>query len=146
MTKNFTIGAFLLFMIITIFLFSYGTHGTKSYDPDIINTATTTNATPSNLVTIALATGQTMRVVVDIIAISGNNRMRGRKTAAIKNISGTLSIVGATVTDIVPPIGDVALAAAGFDISISGTNVIVPVTGITATTINWVANTTFIIN
>ncbi len=133
-------------IIIALCIFSFGIKGTKAYDPDIINTVTTTNATPSNIVSMPVATGQTVRLVVDIIGISGNNRLRGRKTACVKNIGGTLSIVGATITDIVTTIGDVALATAGWDISISGTNIIVPVTGIAATTINWISNTTYIIN
>lgn len=117
-----------------------------AYNPEIINSATTTDATPVNIFTFALATGQTIRIVVDILGVSGNNRLRGRKTACIKNISGTLSIIGSIASDIVATSSDAPLAAAGFDIGVSGTNVIVPVTGIVATTINWTSNTTYILN
>jgi hypothetical protein len=146
MAEKIGISAVVSILVLAICLWAFNIKGTKAYDPDIINTVTTTNATPTNILTVSLATGQTIRIVVDMLASSGNNRFRGRKTACIKNISGTLTVLGGTVTDIVTPVSDAGLADAAFNITTSGTTVIVPVTGIAATTIVWNSNATYILN
>lgn len=112
-----------------------------SYDPIVRATAQTTNATPTTLYSYALGTGKTMRIEADILGSSGNNRMRGITTATVKNISGTLSVVGASPVDIAAIVQDAALLTASYTITVSGTNVIIQVTGVLATTIDWISNT-----
>ncbi len=113
----------------------------KAYEPVLRSTVSTTNATPTTLYSWSIASGQTVRLVVDLLAKSGNNRLRGIKSATVKNISGTLTVVGATVSDLAAIVADPALVSAGWTITTSGTNVIIQVTGIAATNIDWVSNT-----
>src|ERR1700754_1042415 len=105
-----------------------------AYFPPQIATGTTTDATPNSVVTLPLASGQTMNITVGFSAFSGNNRAYTRKFAQIKNISGTLSIVGGGPTDIVTLLSDAGLGAVSATISVSGTNVLLRVTGIVLTT------------
>lgn len=71
-----------------------------------------------------------------IVARSATGSAFLRKGANIRRIGGTLSRVG-SVLDLVTPAVDLALTGILADISVSGTNVQVTVTGLAATSITW---------
>lgn len=104
------------------------------------NTLQTTNATPSTVLPIPLtSSGDYLRVTVQMAGKTGNDMLSGVKYATVKNVAGTLSIVGGSVQDIVTTLTDGVMSGASWAITTSGTNVIIQVTGIAATTINWSA-------
>lgn len=131
----------------------YATNGTATrrlldnIQVDSLVNITTTNATPSTVLSIPIPNdGDYSTITVDMTGKSTNDYIRGIKTATIANKSGTLAIIGTTPQDIVTTISDAALATATFTITTSGTNAIIQVTGIAATTINWRAIITYKIN
>lgn len=102
-----------------------------------VGTLQTTNATPGNVVTVAIPTSSVMLLNVFITG------RQGTVTAAVgyelvgvyKNSAGTVTLIGAVATPLTAE--DAGLAACAVALVISGTNVLVQVTGIAATTIEW---------
>jgi hypothetical protein len=97
------------------------------------NTVQTTDATPTALSTIAIASDSAVTINA---YISGANAdfsdvTGGSVQATVRNDSGTLTIVGTSL-----PIVN-ASTTGTFDIIVSGTNALVQVTGLAATTYNW---------
>jgi hypothetical protein len=58
------------------------------------------------------------------------------KRANIRRVGGTLARVG-TALDLLAPVLDVALSTATADIVVSGTQILVRVTGVAATSVTW---------
>lgn len=105
-------------------------------------TVQTTNATPTTIATIPLTTsGATL--VLSSVDVTGNPSGAGSvwnlKRCAIKNNAGTLTKVGGATVVPTPTQRTAPISTADFDIVISGTNVLIQVTGEAATTINWKA-------
>lgn len=110
---------------------------------------TTTNATP-------LVSAASSRVIasgtcgyVELTA-SARNTVNGasmvmRRMRCFKNVAGVLSIVG-NAGAILPAIGDAAMLTALFDAVATGTTLQPRVTGIAATTIEWLIETCYTLN
>lgn len=100
-------------------------------------TLQTTNATPGNLLTIAIPTGGVVVLDGYVVSRIGTITSGAGYTfqATYKNNAGTVTLIGAALTPLVAE--DAGLAAASIALVISGTNVLVQVTGIAATTIEW---------
>lgn len=102
-------------------------------------TLQTTNATPGNVLTIAIPTGGVVVVEVVVVARIGTVSSGAGYTtqATYKNNAGTVTLIGAALAPLIAE--DAGLASASIALAISGTNVNVQVTGIAATTIEWAA-------
>lgn len=105
-------------------------------------TVQTANATPTTIATIPLTTsGATL--VLSSVDVTGNPSGAGSvwnlKRCAIKNNAGTLTKVGGATVVPTPTQRTAPISTADFDVVISGTNVLIQVTGEAATTINWKA-------
>lgn len=112
-----------------------GTYGLKTAS------ATTTNATPTPVGSIATLTDNTMLVKVYIVGdTSTNTSVAYEKTARVVNSAGVVTILTIT-SDYTSESG--ALAAASATIVASGVNISAQVTGVAATTIDW--KVTFVI-
>lgn len=102
-------------------------------------TVQTTNATVTTIVTITTQSDKCYTVVVDVSGLQsgGSNGVGYVRAATVRNDSGTLTQVGTTTA--MHTAEDAALAACDVTVAISGTNILVQVTGIAATTIDWKA-------
>lgn len=99
---------------------------------------TTTDATTTTIATIPLPTsGDRILLTIKMTGESGNDDLYGLKIAGIKNNAGTLAATGSVTPDIVPIVTDAALFGSTYTVTTSGTNILVRVTGLAATTINW---------
>lgn len=98
--------------------------------------ATTTDATPTTVMTIPLPTDSVSIIDVKVLIKTTTAFAVEHKEAYYKNDSGTITQIS-TTNVITPNTGDAAINLADFDFSISGTNVLVQVEGIAATTIEW---------
>lgn len=103
--------------------------------PATTTTVSTTDATPTTLATIAVPTGNAITISGIVVARNTtstiNNATGGRFTATAINTAGTVTLAGPT---------DVLVSATStgtFDVIVSGTNLVVQVTGIAATAYNW---------
>lgn len=100
-------------------------------------TVVTTDATPTTLLTIPLATAS--RVILAEGNVVGKNSTpqltTWRLLASFRNVAGTVSQEGAT--DTLHEKAGAPLASADVNYVVSGTNVLVQVTGVAATTIEW---------
>lgn len=108
-------------------------NGEQEFD-ELISTV---DATPTTIFTFPILTGQKNRVVFNVEASSGNNCAFGMRANIFKNVSGTVSKIGATDEDLINPVMDAALIGIAFSSQVSGTNLIVQVTGLIATNIDW---------
>lgn len=126
----------------------YGTTGqvltaTTGSDPawsnpgELTATFTTSDATPTTVVTIAPITGEvvTVEAVLDGIKSDGNSSVGGKKIRTfLRNASGTLSQSSETTTQAVNYLGG-GLTTATFTITTSGSDIIIQFTGEASTTI-----------
>ena len=98
----------------------------------------TTNATPLNAITIAIPTNGCYSITAEVFGKNASNtdRLHGIKRATIRNNAGTLSLLG-TVKDISTTDREGTLSTASFTITTSGTNALIQLTGVAATTIKW---------
>lgn len=107
-----------------------------------IATVSTTDATPTALVTIAVATNTALTINGFVVArnTSGtiNNATGGRFTCTAINTGGVITFAAS------PDVTTQATSTASFNTVISGTNIVVEVTGIAATNYNWKTNYTTI--
>lgn len=102
----------------------------------VMNTVTTTDATVTTLATITLPTAAVVLVRLGVIAKTSTPAGAGwTMDGGFKNVSGTVSQIGATVTTI--SLQDVALSLASIAFDVTGATCRVRVTGIAATTIDW---------
>lgn len=106
---------------------------------DMSAVVTTTDATPTTIATIPLATsGTTGALTFEVTGnTAGGGRIYNLKRVGIANKAGTLNLVGGSVTAPTPTQRDSPLTTADFTVAISGTNALIQVTGEAATTINW---------
>lgn len=97
----------------------------------------TTDDTPTTIITIPLATaGAVIMIETNVIGKDATPDLTSfRQTGSFKNVGGTVSQVGATTE--VHAHADAGLNTASVDYAISGTNILVQVTGISATNITW---------
>lgn len=96
----------------------------------------TTNATPTTIATIATTTNATnlIEVYVKAYQTSATNYGVWKRTLTVTNVSGTptIQLVNSDVTKT-----SSGLKATSVTFSVSGSNILVQVTGIDATTIDW---------
>lgn len=104
---------------------------------EFVGTVTTTNASTATLFTMPVPTGQRMRIVANVTATIGTSASFTIIANIAKNNSGTLTLVGSPDSTIGTPIAEAAFTGSSIAFVTSGTNMIVQVTGIAATTINW---------
>ena len=97
------------------------------------DTVQTTDATPTTISTIAVASNSAVTINAYISGASADfsDVTGGSVQATVKNTAGTLTIVGTSL-----PIVN-ASTTATFDIIVSGANALIQVTGLAATTYNW---------
>lgn len=103
--------------------------------PNGWGTYTTTDGSANTLHQILTATGDTLTVLAVIGARSGSNGAGYGILGTFKNISGSLIQVGTTTA--LHTAEDAGLTACSVAFSVSGANLLVQVTGIAATTIEW---------
>lgn len=96
----------------------------------------TTNDTPTTILTIPIPNNSVSMIDVKVLFKSSSAYGVEHKEAYYKNNSGTLTQIS-TTNEITPNTGDASLSSADLDFSVSGTNVLIQVTGIAATTIEW---------
>ena len=100
------------------------------------NSITTTDATPTNVLTITPELGTVGILEVRVWGNSGEDIIAGIKAVRFKRI--TTTGIG-TVYDIMAVNNDAGLSGATFSIVASAPDILVQVTGLAATTINWSA-------
>ena len=95
----------------------------------------TTNATPTTISTLAIGTSKIhcYRVVLAGLQSNSSNGAYYERLAGYKNNAGTVTLIGSAAS----PITAEDNAAWDITLTISGTNVLVQVTGAAATTIEW---------
>lgn len=100
-----------------------------------ISTVQTSDATPTSLATVTPASNSVTTITGKIAAASADysDATGGSFTAVAVNASGTLTLVGTPFVTIN------ASSTASFNVIVSGSDLIVQVTGIAATTYNWTA-------
>jgi adhesin HecA-like repeat protein len=100
-------------------------------------TQTTSNATPTNIAgsSYAVATSNAIQYEARIVArdVTNSASSSWRITGTFYNNGGTVSQQG-SATIVTEQLSNAGL---GVDLVISGTNVLVQVTGLAATTVNW---------
>jgi hypothetical protein len=105
--------------------------------------ATTASDTPTNVTTtsVALATGDVIRIRTRTVAKTTGGALGGSwsTTASFKNVAGTVSQIGST--NQTAGQRDASLNSASVGYVISGTAVIVEVTGLNATQVEWTLRT-----
>lgn len=101
-------------------------------------TGQTTNATPLTILTYAHLDAACMasEAVVQARDAAGNVKTWKLALVTKRTAGGNTAAVG-SLQNLMTAQGDSALSSAAATISASGTNVVVQVTGIAATTINW---------
>lgn len=144
-----TLAADAVYKVTTQGVADYNLYANGEYIISPTTVQTTTNST-TPFATLLTATylpnsGDTMRLKANIWAKSGNNRVWVAVDSLVKNIGGTISIVGSAAD--FTKISDGALATSALSVTTDGTtNVVVNVVGIAATTIDWYGEITFRVN
>ncbi len=101
----------------------------------IIDTTTTGDATPTTLSTIATTTDSAYVITSNVVAVStAGDSLNIKQSCKVNNIGGVLSALTIFDTSIV---SDAALATASVSFIASGTNILVQITGVALTDINW---------
>lgn len=97
----------------------------------------TTNATPTTIATIAIPDESAGIIEVYIIGreIGTAGKITGKKTVGYAKDGGTLTLDA--ITDILPTTATGTISTASWTITTSSNNIIIQVTGVAATTINW---------
>lgn len=100
-------------------------------------TVTTTDAaTTTTLLSYTLPTGAVVTAILTVGAKTSTPAGASRTMAAtFKNVGGTVSQIGATLTNL--SVGDVALATITAVFDVTGATFRVRVNGVAATTIDW---------
>jgi hypothetical protein len=106
------------------------------------DSVSTTNATPTTIATFNIASNTSGIMCVDMTGTKsdGSGGITGRKMVRFKKPSGTLTL--GTVTSILPDEVDAAVSGATWTITTASNDVIIQVTGVAATNINWRSATT----
>jgi hypothetical protein len=110
--------------------------GNSSWQPSAAQstaTVTTTDATPVDLVSIAIPTNQALTIQGTVVArdSASTDATGGFFTATAINSSGVVSLAGT------PFVSVNQSSTPLFNVSVSGTNIVVTVTGIALTTYDW---------
>lgn len=94
---------------------------------------TTSDATPTTLISVAVSAGQAITINGLIVAKNSAHTaaVGGSFTATAINIAGTLTLMGTVLSFVNASSSEI------FNVIISGTNLIIQVTGIAATTYTW---------
>ncbi|GEO08775.1 hypothetical protein [Segetibacter aerophilus] len=102
---------------------------------------TTTDATPLNIETIAIATGEAGIVEVQCVGVNsaGTATVTGSTIVRYINNAGTITL--GTASTPLATVTDAGISGATFAVAVSGTNIVVTVTGKASTTVKWRANT-----
>lgn len=102
-----------------------------------VYTVQTTEATPTALVTIALAVNSAVTVVADIIGATDTfgAAIGGTVVATARRAGGSAFLVGAPIVSL----NEDSAGSPDFTAVVSGNNIIIQVTGEAATTYNWKA-------
>lgn len=111
----------------------------SSFQPaDLVSTVTTVDATPTTLATISIPSNTAVTLNGNIVSRNSTftDSTGGFFNATAINNGGTVTLVGSPVVSVN------ATSTALFNVIVSGTNLIVKVTGIAATTYNWQATYT----
>jgi hypothetical protein len=99
-------------------------------------TTSTSNATVTNVGSIATTTGDSGTIRITVTAKdSSNNTAAWARVTKFKNVAGTLTIT--TPIQSVETQKDSALSTSNVGIGVSSTNLVAQVTGVAATTITW---------
>lgn len=104
----------------------------------------TNDATPTTIITFALGATPAVFVLDGLITGLNNTVASGGAyffTAGVRTTGAAATLLGPV--DFGTEFEEVAMAAADFDIQVSGNNLIVQVTGIAATAIDWLAQFTY---
>ncbi len=106
-------------------------------------TLQTTDATPSALISYSTTSNSLVTISGTISAPNSayTGGIGGRFEASLLNTAGTLSLLG---TPVIEQFG--TLSTQTFNVITSGTNIVVQVTGVAATTINWKAEYNVVVN
>lgn len=109
-----------------------------SFIRDVVRmSGTTTNATPTVLLTYSIPAGATVLVKMRALARSSSGvSATWQKDATVKNVSSVLSVIGA-ILDLLSPQKDAGALFWDVSVSVNSSNVTVTVTGGAATTIDW---------
>lgn len=102
------------------------------------STVTTTDATPANIVTYTPALGEmgSIEITLNAVRNNGDEYVFGKKIVNYFNTSGgTLSII--SIIDINPTAETISTGTPTWTATTSGSNIIVPLTGVAATNIIW---------
>lgn len=104
-------------------------------DEAVDTTVQTTNATPTTLYSLAVATNQAVTLYCDIIGATADYSaaIGGNVEATARRAAGALTMVGAPVVNL----NEDSSGSPDFNIVVSGNNLIIQVTGVAATTYNW---------
>lgn len=100
-------------------------------------TVTTTDGTPTTLVSIAVTTNQAITLEAEVIGATStySAAIGGNCLATARRAGGSLTLVGSPVINLNEDSG----GSPDFNVVVSGNNLIVQVTGEAATTYNWKA-------
>lgn len=113
--------------------------------PSVAETVTTTDATITTLLSFTVPTGVIVTVNLTIGAkTSTPDGASRRMEGSFKNAAGVVSQIGATLTTL--SVGDVALATIAVIFDVTGATFRVRVTGVAATTIDWLVSGTAQLN
>lgn len=111
------------------------------------NVLTTTDATLTAAITYTIPSGSAGYVEATVIGrkISDSSTVVNKKCQAVKNVGGTASLIGSVGT-ILTLAADVSLSSSVVAIAVSSGNVLVNITGVAATTIEWFVELTVNLN
>ncbi len=111
----------------------------SAFDSTAKATVSTTNATPTTIMTIPIQTGSVyfVQFSTDGNSGSGSAACAFQQVVLIRNPSGTAVIADGGTQNIFTPMQDSSLGTTSVTASVSGTNLIIQVTGVASTNINW---------
>jgi hypothetical protein len=101
---------------------------------------TTTDATPTTLLTLATTTDYSYTVQAYVVGASAANAVGGEVIRTFRNLSGTLTAAGSAVASVIEDFA----GSPTFTLTTSGSFVILEVTGVASTEINWAGSLRFI--
>jgi len=109
----------------------------------VAGTVTTTNATPTTIISFPLGAVPGVYIMEGVISAfdTTDTAGAGYTWSASYRTTGAAGIEIGTDTGVI--FEEVAMNAAGFDLTISGNSLLVQAVGIAATTIDWAAQFTF---
>jgi hypothetical protein len=107
------------------------------WDLQRADSVSTANATPTTLVTYSVPASSTGVLTIDMSGMKsdGSGGITGKKVVRWKKVSGTLTL--GSITSLLADEVDAAISGATWTITTSSNNIIVQVTGVAATNIDW---------